>query len=203
MLTAEEHLVDVLLNRKPRRKTNQPKISTKPNCTIARTPGQQTATIIDANPAIKHPSPIIVTTLQYSEVNARHQLTIFPTNLSSAARIKVMSLENEAKIDKVMERVTGINCRRGLGMQSEDIASGLSYGYGFYWTCCNDICAKARVMGNLGGVMEVTVKGPCKRKNSLAEEKCGECGHSICAICEKIAECAGSNKEKRGGHLTD
>lgn len=71
-----------------------------------------------------------------------------------------MSLENEAKIDKVMERVTGINCRRGLGMQSEDIASGLSYGYGFYWTCCNDICAKARVMGNLGGVMEVTVKGP-------------------------------------------
>ncbi|RAL63905.1 hypothetical protein DID88_003093 [Monilinia fructigena] len=244
MLAGEENLMDVLLNRKLRHRTRQPKMSnskpkasTIPNCAIIKTRGGDKTTIIDSNSAIKHQSPIILATLQYSEVNARvavfcistghshfqasilslstlgspeyHSLTNSINSQSSPQvyhplrGFKVMSPENEAKMDKFMERVTGINCRRGLGMQSEDIGSVLSYGYGFYWTCCNDICAKARVMGNLGGVMEVVVKAPYKRKNALAEEKCRECGHLICAICEKMAECAESYKEKRVFHVTD
>ncbi|KAB8297977.1 hypothetical protein EYC80_001752 [Monilinia laxa] len=204
MLATEEDLMDVLLNRKPRHRTNQLKTSTIPNYAITKKRGEDKATIIDTKPAIKHQSPIIVATFQYSEVNARVATVCIPTDHShrqasifflpalgspkyhplinsnysrSSSQIhhplrgsKVMSPENEAKIDKVMKRVTGINCRRGLGMQSEDMSSGLSYGYGFYWTCCNDICAKARVMSNLGGVMEVAVKGPNKGADMQVSE---------------------------------
>ncbi|ESZ95507.1 hypothetical protein SBOR_4092 [Sclerotinia borealis F-4128] len=147
-----------------------------------------------------------------------------PTQIHRAFRnANIMSPENERKIDKVMERLTGINCRHGLGIQDEmDMVSSSSYGYGFYWTCCNHICAKARVMGRLGGgVMEVAVKGPvsfislcsggvvsyifmsllgtlCRRKNSLSNEKCGECGHPVCVVCEKVAECAKANGKGNG-----
>ncbi|CCD52027.1 hypothetical protein BofuT4_uP081860.1 [Botrytis cinerea T4] len=37
--------------------------------------------------------------------------------------------------------------------------------------------------------MEKAVKSPCKKKNSLVENKCEECGHLACGDCEKTAEC--------------
>ncbi|APA12959.1 hypothetical protein sscle_10g077290 [Sclerotinia sclerotiorum 1980 UF-70] len=108
-----------------------------------------------------------------------------------------MSWENEKLSYRAMKKITGLNCHRGLGMQKRigNSSSSLStsYGFGFYWTCCNHICAKAKVMGPLGGLMEIFVRGPCKRKNSLAEDKCGECGHEVCGYCEKVAECSGTN----------
>lgn len=83
-------------------------------------------------------------------------------------RSTIMTPEDEAKIVRLMMKATGIDCRRGLGMRmrTHDSDSNLSesfsesYGYGFYWTCCNSICATARIMGDLGGVMEVAVRGP-------------------------------------------
>ncbi|KAJ8060549.1 hypothetical protein OCU04_010865 [Sclerotinia nivalis] len=109
---------------------------------------------------------------------------------------KFTSYENEKISDRAMEKITGLNCRRGLGMQkqngnsSSSLSLSMSYGFGFYWTCCNRISAKAKVIGSLGGVMEIFVKGPCKRKNSLAEDKCRECRHEVCGDCEKVAECS-------------
>lgn len=77
-----------------------------------------------------------------------------------------------------MKKATGLNYH-GLGVKKETGSGSTSgsssklsstaslrtdlttsYGYGFYWTCCNQISAKAKVMGKLGGVMEVAVKGP-------------------------------------------
>ncbi|CAD6448636.1 1a0e373c-d3ec-4530-8dc0-fb21c93044fc [Sclerotinia trifoliorum] len=125
----------------------------------------------------------------------------------------LMSWENEKISNRAMEKMTGLNCRRGLGMQKQNGNSSLSlttsYGFGFYWTCCNRICAKSKVIGRLGGLMEISVKGPCKRKNSLAEDTCGECGHDVCGYCEKVAECSGtaatgkSSRNKPRGILRD
>jgi hypothetical protein len=85
-----------------------------------------------------------------------------PSKLRATLRqLNIMSPELEQKMDKVMEKVTGINCRRGLGRKKEmDMDLSSSYGYGFYWTCCHNICAKSRIMGGLGGCIEVSVTGP-------------------------------------------
>ncbi|KAF7869677.1 hypothetical protein EAF04_004461 [Stromatinia cepivora] len=107
-------------------------------------------------------------------------------------RAKFKSFENEKIFERAMERITGLNCRHGSGTQkqngnsSSSLSSSMSYGFGFYWTCCNRISAKTKVIGSLEGAME----GPCKRKNSPAEDKCGECGHEVCGDCEKVAECS-------------
>ncbi|QSZ34279.1 hypothetical protein DSL72_005869 [Monilinia vaccinii-corymbosi] len=169
---AEEHLVDLLLNRKPRYRTTPTKLNQS-----------------------RQKDGFVEVLWKGFMVSMRHgEDSRFFVSHPLRRGSKVMSPENEAKIDKVVERVTGISCHGGRGMPNEEMGSGLSYGYGFYWTCCKDIYVRARVMGNsFGGGMEVTVKGPCKRKNSLVEEECGECGDSICGLCEKTAECAETN----------
>ncbi|THV50381.1 hypothetical protein BGAL_0152g00030 [Botrytis galanthina] len=122
-------------------------------------------------------------------------------------RQDTLSPEKERKSDRVMKGVIGLNFRPGveIGNGDRNLTSTPSmkptstsgptnpssnHFYGFYWTCCNKIAEKATVLGSMRDVMESAVKGLCKQKNSLAENKCEECGHLVCRDCEKAAECA-------------
>ncbi|KAF7945798.1 uncharacterized protein EAE97_004836 [Botrytis byssoidea] len=121
-------------------------------------------------------------------------------------RQDTLSPEKELKSDRVMKGVIGLNFRPGveIGNGDRNLTSAPSVNptstsyseisksnhfYGFYWTCYHEIAEKATVLGSMRGVVESAVKGLCKKKNSLAENKCEECGHLVCRDCEKVAEC--------------
>lgn len=90
-----------------------------------------------------------------------------------------LTLEKERKSDRVMKGVTGLNFRPGVEIENGDknLTSAPSVRtssisdptrltlnsnclYGFYWTCCNKIVEKAKVLGSLKGAMETAVKSP-------------------------------------------
>ncbi|TGO23827.1 hypothetical protein BPAE_0120g00050 [Botrytis paeoniae] len=120
-------------------------------------------------------------------------------------RQNALTPEKERKSDRVMKGVIGLNFRPGveIGNGDRDLTSApsastnstsgptnlnLNHFYGFYWTCCNKIAEKSTVLGIMRGMMESAFKGLCKKNDSLAENKCGECGHFVCRDCEKVAE---------------
>ncbi|KAF7947635.1 hypothetical protein EAE96_008717 [Botrytis aclada] len=122
-------------------------------------------------------------------------------------RQNALTPEKERKSDRVMKGVTGLIFRPGVEIRDGDrnltsapnanasptsgsTNSNSNHLYGFYWTCCNKIAEKATVLGTMRGMMESAVKSLCKKKNSLVENKCGDCGHLVCRDCEKVAECA-------------
>ncbi|KAF5872409.1 uncharacterized protein Bfra_005768 [Botrytis fragariae] len=112
-------------------------------------------------------------------------------------RQDTLSPEKERKSDRIMKGVIGLNFRPGVDIGNGDknltsapsASASSNHFYGFYWTCCNKIAEKATVLGSMRGMMESAVKGLCKKKNLLAENKCGECGHLVFRDCEKVAEC--------------
>ncbi|PQE32089.1 hypothetical protein CJF32_00001686 [Rutstroemia sp. NJR-2017a WRK4] len=59
-----------------------------------------------------------------------------------------------------------------------------SYGYGFYWRCCNRVCRKMMVIGDPGAGLTAASREPCKRRNSMVKETC-DCGHEVCEGCER------------------
>ncbi|KAF7886418.1 hypothetical protein EAF00_010521 [Botryotinia globosa] len=121
-------------------------------------------------------------------------------------RQDTLSPEKELKSDRIMKGVIGLNFRPGVEIGNGDwnltsapsvkptstsgpTDSSSNHFYGFYWTCCHKIAEKATVLGSMRGVVESAVKRLCKKRNSLAENKCEECGHLVCRDCEKVAEC--------------
>ncbi|KAF7854428.1 uncharacterized protein EAF02_011603 [Botrytis sinoallii] len=122
-------------------------------------------------------------------------------------RQDILSPEKERKSDRVMKGFTGLNFRPGveIGNGDKNLTSAPSvkptsisgpknsssnHLYGFYWTCCSKIAEKAKVLDSMRSITESAVQGLCNKKNSLAENTCGECGHLVCRECEKVAECA-------------
>ncbi|KAF7924492.1 hypothetical protein EAE99_006440 [Botrytis elliptica] len=139
----------------------------------------------------------------------------FPTSISKPQfqgplplpRQDTLSPEKERKSDRVMKGITGLNFRPGveIGNGDKNLSSApsvkptstscpknssLNHLYGFYWTCCSKIAEEAKVLDSMRSMTESAVKRLCKKKNSLAENKCEECGHLVCRECEKVAECA-------------